>query len=375
MINFLKKLKQNLDVLLNRTSRLVPKNKKIWVFIGWHRHPQGEIFADNSKYFFLYVNNNKKDISPIWLAKNPLVAKKLRKNGYKSFYEKSLLGIWHALRAQKTIIDAYIQPENFRWSGGTEIIQLTHGRGMKKEGYNSKQPCVQNFIFSTSDFTKEILPKVFTKGGTVHVTGFPRNDIFSNEIKGAEIDTDKKLIDKLSELKKNNKVLLYSPTFRRGEKYADIESRLELEKTSNWLEEKKMYLVLSLHPKYRDQKRNTLSNRIIFMEECDIYPILPMFDLFINDYSSIFADQILLEKPMVFFPFDLKEYEAKEGLMFDYTETMPGPKSFNLEELLKDIDDILTHDNYKEDRQKIRDKYHKYKDGNSSERILKIICN
>jgi len=375
MINFLKKIKQSINFLLNRLSKLIPKNKKVWVFIGWHRHPQGEIFADNSKYFFLHISNNKKDILPIWLAKSSSVAKKLRENGYKSFYEKSLSGIWYALRAQKTIIDAYIQPENFRWSGGSEIIQLTHGRGMKKEGYNSKQPCVQNLVFSTSDFTKEILPKVFTEGGTVHVTGFPRNDIFFSKIKGAEIDTDEKLIAKLSELKKNNKILLYSPTFRRGEKYADIESRLELGKVSNWLEKRNMYLVLSLHPKYREQKRSVLSNRIIFMEECDIYPILPIFDLFINDYSSIFADQILLERPMVFFPFDLKEYEASEGLMFDYIETMPGPKSFNLEELLKNIDDILSNDNYKEARQKIKEKYHKYNDGNSSERILKIISN
>lgn len=377
MINFLKLIKSKIDKLIlfffYNFSKLIPKEKKNWCFIGWHKHPKGEIFADNCKYLFLHTSDNVKSIRSIWIAKSRSVARNLRKNGYASYYQNSLLGIWHALRSQTTIIDAYIQPANLRWSGNSQIIQLTHGRGMKKEGYNHKQPCTQDLIFCTSEFTREILPEIFTTGGKVHITGFPRNDIFFKDIPGAQIDVDQKTKESLLSKKNKNKIILYSPTFRRGEQYADIESRFNFKEFSIWLEERNLYFVFSLHPKYRNQDRKNISDRILFLEECDIYPILPLFDLFINDYSSIFADQLLLNKPMIFYPFDLAVYSEREGLMFDYVSTMPGPKVYNFEQLLSNIENILVNDSWKEARENIKNKYHQYKDGDSSRRIVNII--
>lgn len=42
-------------------SCLIPKNKNIWVFGAW----RGQLYADNAKYLFEYVTENKKDIRPI----------------------------------------------------------------------------------------------------------------------------------------------------------------------------------------------------------------------------------------------------------------------------------------------------------------------
>ncbi len=87
-------------------SCLFPRSHSVWVFIGWHRGHDTEIFADNTKYLFLHIANNEQELSPIWLAKDRTLANTLRSHGYSAHYEKSLMGIWYALRAGTTVIDA-----------------------------------------------------------------------------------------------------------------------------------------------------------------------------------------------------------------------------------------------------------------------------
>lgn len=362
---------------LHHISKIFPRNSKKLVFIGWHRNPEkGEIFADNTKYLFLFTKQNNPELRPIWMAKSKSVEKELRSFGYESYYEKSILGIWHALTSGKTIIDAFIQPENIRWCGGSKIIQLMHGRGMKKNAYNSPQDCTQDLIFVTSEFTKSLLPKLFTRGSRVHITGYPRNDIFFQDIIGSEIHSEIEFRNKALTIKKNNsKIILYSPTFRRGESYSDFEKRLDLKNLSKWSVENNIHFTISLHPKYRNQLRNIDLENIIFLNDCDIYPILKFFDLFINDYSSIFVDQLLLNKPMVFFPYDLENYERTEGIAFDYKELVPGPIVYSTDDLLKKIVYILENDEWKDKREINKKTYHKYLDGNSSKRIIEIIKN
>ena len=49
-------------------SCLIPRSSKIVVFNGWHSNFEREIFADNSKYFFLYLSHNRPDIKTVWIG-------------------------------------------------------------------------------------------------------------------------------------------------------------------------------------------------------------------------------------------------------------------------------------------------------------------
>ena len=49
-------------------SFLVPRHKKIWIFIAWHKNQARETFADNAKYFLLHVTNTRKDVRAIWIG-------------------------------------------------------------------------------------------------------------------------------------------------------------------------------------------------------------------------------------------------------------------------------------------------------------------
>jgi len=44
-------------------SGFVPKNSEIWVFGSYHNK-----FQDNTKYFFKYITNNRKNIKAFWLT-------------------------------------------------------------------------------------------------------------------------------------------------------------------------------------------------------------------------------------------------------------------------------------------------------------------
>ena len=79
--------------------------------------------------------------------------------------------------------------------------------------------------------------------------------------------------------------------------------------------------------------------------DADVYTFLSEVDILITDYSSIYFDYLLWERPIIFFPYDLEYYRDEDrGLIFEYDEYTPGPKIFNAKELenvlSKGIDDF-----------------------------------
>jgi CDP-glycerol glycerophosphotransferase (TagB/SpsB family) len=350
------------------------RSDRTWVFIGWHRGSDMEVFADNTKYLFLHIAQHEKEIRPIWLSKDRRLAQSLRSHGYESYYEASLLGIWYALRAGTTVIDAYLQRENFKWSGRSRLVQLLHGRGMKKKGYGDPQLRRQDCICCTSPFTESLLAPIFKRDARIYHTGFPRNDVLFRPIDGADIGVDNQEMRRLQEVKKSGKkAILYAPTFRRGEKTFGLAARLPLEELNSWLSNRDLHLFISLHPKYRDQSRYQNFDRIDFIEDSDIYPLLSSFDLLVADYSSLTYDFILLDKPIVFFPYDLEHYRDAEGLALPYDEYTPGPKAYDVAQLHSAIEESLANDRHAAERQRIRTLYHAHNDGYSASRVTAAI--
>ena len=377
-------------------SFLVPRDKTMWVFSGWHRGKKGEVFTDNSKYLFLYISNNVKNIKAVWIGMDESLCQKLKTQGHLAYNKNTLLGIYSSLRASCTFVDSYLQRENYRYSGGSNIIQLLHGKGVKKLGYKKVYPTYSNpinqlfarlvtpqlflsfdYVFVPSDFVAKILPKgLKTKKTKFFVTGYPRNDILFKEIPGSDIGTSLKLKEKLKELKrKGQKFILYMPTFRRGKRDGNLESVLDFSALDLLMQQQRTHFFIKLHPKFGQQKMREIENKnITLIEESDIHPLLKHFDILITDYSSIFVDFLLVDKPIIFFPYDLKEYAKKEGFLFNYEEYTPGPKVFNSNELLETIGRIIRgEDKFKEKREKIKKLYHQYTDGKSAERITNIV--
>ena len=62
--------------------------------------------------------------------------------------------------------------------------------------------------------------------------------------------------------------------------------------------------------------------------------ILNIFDLLITDYSSIYIDYLLLDRPMVFLPYDKERYLEGRGMNFRYDDVTPGAKPGTMKEFM-----------------------------------------
>ena len=107
----------------------------------------------------------------------------------------------------------------------------------------------------------------------------------------------------------------------------------------------------------------------------DIYPILKYSDGLITDYSSIYFDYLLLDKPILYYIPDIEEYESQDrGFYEPYENLTAGIYAKTEDELLKGLTDIINGvDNYKEKRKALRDRMFVYQDGNNCKRNLKFI--
>ena len=101
--------------------------------------------------------------------------------------------------------------------------------------------------------------------------------------------------------------------------------------------------------------------------------MLKYIDILVSDYSSIVYDFLLLNKPIVFYIYDINEYKKNVSLLFDFDEYSPGIKVYTQNEL---IESFLKEDIYKERREQIRDKFFDENKQFASKNILdKILLN
>jgi CDP-glycerol glycerophosphotransferase (TagB/SpsB family) len=99
----------------------------------------------------------------------------------------------------------------------------------------------------------------------------------------------------------------------------------------------------------------------------DIADLYLAADSLVTDYSSVFFDFVLTDKPMVFLAPDLAEYrDENRGFYLDYHETVPGPVCTTTEEV---IASLTSPDEHGPTRARFRETYTPYDDGQASRRI------
>lgn len=152
---------------------------------------------------------------------------------------------------------------------------------------------------------------------------------------------------------------------------------LDLDALSRFAVERGIVFVLKLHPFVKQAAGSGPFKNILVCEPTsDIYPLLREMDVLITDYSSIFFDFLLLDRPVVFFPYDLDDYLATDRSMyFDYHEMTPGPKCVSQADLLDALSTLRAAsgtDTYAAERQRVRTLVHDYCDGEAAVRLVNI---
>lgn len=206
--------------------------------------------------------------------------------------------------------------------------------------------------------------------GIVRPLGVSRTDIyFRKEFLDASHEKLKQMIPFLN----NRKVILYIPTFRGEIRTAVSPKELDIARLFDCFHEDYMVLVKQ-HPFIRESYVVEEAYSDFCMEirdEMTTDELLAVADICITDYSSVVFDFSLLEKPILFFAYDLERYYDERGFYYPYETFVPGPVVKNNCELIECISKIKEFD-----YNKIRDFKERYMsgcDGHATKRILEQV--
>lgn len=279
------------------------------------------------------------------------------------------------------------------------VLDLWHGFPLKAMGYVDKQNQFTNsissqwnpvdYVASYSNLFNTLMNKCINISPDKYViTGAPRNDLL------LLADGRKNLEEVLNIPFANEKLVIFMPTYRftsRGERTEGNKNRnnlfgfanFNMESFNEKLRLNHIQMVVKLHPaeeaKFIDTLKETsnihlLTDALIMNHVLDLYEMINAFDLLITDYSSIYFDYLLLDRPEIFAPVDIEAYENSRGFLLEpYDDWTPGPKVLSQESLEKEIISQLENDTYSSERKIIRDKIHQFQDDQSSKRLFQFI--
>lgn len=309
----------------------------IWLFSS----TDNSHYNYNSRYLFEYVKENLPEITPLFVINDSELRNSLSsKYGKQYFIEtESIQGIRQALSAGVWFTSAGLPAYGIGLHKKRLIINLWHGVPLKKIALldpNLKKAAriyfkkifSENYtcILTTSHELIPLMARSFAVSeDKIKVWGQPRNDGLFQKNDCREI-----LGQLFPDLPEYTKTVLYAPTFRD---YGQVQlfpfKDFDQEQLETFLEEKNMLLFIRTHVAEQGSAAPYLGKRIRFLgneQAEDVTGILNIFDCLITDYSSIYIDYLLTDKPMIFLPYDRQQYLDGRGMNFDYDDVTPGPK-------------------------------------------------
>jgi len=272
-------------------------------------------------------------------------------------------------------------------TSGAKIIQLWHGVALKKIGYNgdwnpngikgklkvffytifhfSYYMRCDKLVISTSlskDTFKEAFYFSFRDNQieeNLLLLGQPRNDLLDkNYIFNKKIFPEVETLQKYNS--NYNKVIAWLPTHRLqlNKTIVDIikESNLDIESLDIFCQKYNILFVIKAHFLELDLVKDLLKDtkNIITYDIADPYPLLHFTDILITDYSSVYFDFLITNRPIIFAPFDLEDYEKTAKFYYNYDDITPGKKCMNWEEIKSEIENIVNgNDSFKVQREEL----------------------
>ena len=273
---------------------------------------------------------------------------------------------------------------------GTRVVQLWHACGaFKKWGYSTldsewgdsrrmweifpKHTSYTDVFVSSSDVIPYYAEAFNCSKDIIRPLGTPRTDVFFDN---AFVDSGRQRLTEAIPGIGGRKIILYAPTFR-GSSPTDAynEKKIDYQKFKDALGNE-YALVLKYHPftygkdNFTPEEQEKYGDFVYLCPpEIGIDTAMCAADILISDYSSLIFEYSLLDRPMIFFAYDLEEYEHSRDYYFPYKDFVPGPIVKNDDELLGCILNGTGTDKV----EKFREKFMSACDGESTRRISDFI--
>ena len=355
-------------------NKLIPKNdKSILIYCA------NDELNDNSKALYEYLIEKK------YYKKYKIYCSLKNYKNYESpclkrvIFISPISGIWQYMLSKYMFYSMGKIP--IKPTKKQMVINMWHGIPFKTIGklsnINNGYEFFFTYVCASSELYRPIMAKAFgCDDSNVCICGEPKTD---------RLFQAKKIENKY-------KLIVWTPTFRQSQYLGYDDSKmasfLPFIENNSWyslnqlLKEKNIKLIAKLHPvqNLNGFKEKIYSNFEIYsdsmfrMHKYNLYELLSQSNALITDYSSVYLEYLLLNRPIGFALGDIEEYQNKRGFVFDKPlEYMPGMKMYNKDDLFAFFDKIAFEiDEYRCERERVNNLVNYYKDGNNCERILRI---
>lgn len=342
-----------LAIIVRTFSLFTKVDSKVVLFSSFG----GKAYSDNPRYLFEYMQNDKRfsNYHFIWAFKSPQNIKgadSVRINSLRYYYWLSKAKYW--------IFNSKMAPYYYK-KANQVYLQTWHGTPLKRLGhdienngstyYRSHQTYAQmvrsydndrnhwDYLVSPNSFSTRVFSSAFgISKDRILELGYPRVDCLVQHDKGIILN-----LKKLYGVPRDKKVILYAPTWRDnsfGIKGYTFELKVDFYKWKAYLPDeyvvifKPHYLIAS---KYQIPK--DLSDFVFIMDSsADINDAYLISDVLVTDYSSVFFDYAVLERPIYFYMYDFDEYKNElRGFYLKVPDDLPNDFEKNEEELLRKI--------------------------------------
>ncbi|AYW48789.1 hypothetical protein C7K38_10595 [Tetragenococcus osmophilus] len=339
----------------------------------------GKGMTDNPFAIFKYLLNNPefKNMKHVWVLNNS------EDNEYYNYYKKfdnvefiktHTKQYFYYLASAKYLINSVSFPPYFLKKDDQVYVNTWHGTPLKTLGKDMEGSITQhsnlqknflqsNYILSPNEFTSEKIVyshdinDIYT--GKVLENGYPRIDNIFYESRVLE--------SVFPILKGNKKLVLYAPTWR-GEvgKVDDIVEQI-VQSINDIVENiniDEYEFLVKVHPLvYKYIEGMEFEGITLIPNWVDTNELLHYVDILVTDYSSIFFDFLVTDKPIIFYLYDKDEYLAKRGVYLDL-DALPGSICYTAEDVSTNIinSDVITQ-NHKEQIESYKNKFTNYDNG------------
>lgn len=291
------------------------------------------------------------------------------------------------------IVDSnrYIQKNNSK----TLRLHTRHGGTLKRVDEYSNAIGNIDYILSLCDEMASLerditYQKAKLKKEQFLLLGYPSNDELFNPVK----ETTKEALDTEFNISHYNKIIGWLPTYRehKGSEKSDSSTKLPLgipllyninsfKEINKVLQEKGILLILKQHhaqsilPKITDFSNiKFISDDFLNNVKISVIDIATIFDALITDYSSLYYEFLLLNRPIALTMDDYDEYSKNPGFCINYFEWIKGVYLKNISDLTLFIEEISNGiDSAKKDREQAKLRIHKYIDNLSTKRVVDFL--
>jgi CDP-glycerol glycerophosphotransferase (TagB/SpsB family) len=243
-------------------------------------------------------------------------------------------------------------PFYFRKNPKQKYMQTWHGTPIKRIGLDAPSTYISpayrelmkreadywDILLAQNRFSADVLPGSFGYHGRVLTQGYPRNDALVS----LTSDDQRQRVRSILGVSSDKIVVLYAPTWRDNARTNTGANEwigyLDFSQAEAGLGENYVFLLRGHHNVLHSVDQGSYQNVIDVSDYPEVNDLILASDLLVTDYSSIYFDYLLTNKPIHLLSPDLSDYENHvRGFYLDYNSLVAGKLNQTTEDLVSEI--------------------------------------